>query len=106
MISPQEELELSLILMKALHFCNEDGVMWRFGPQQARSGSHARISVGFHEGEVSSLVSPVFQLIISDNYPKQSSSGTWWLTGSWIGLTGNKTSGTWVWVNNVTVETS
>lgn len=96
--------------MKALHFCDEDGFMQRFGPQQARSGSRARIIVRFHDavhtGEVSSLVSPVFQLIISNNYPKQSSSGTWWLTGSWIGLTGNKTSGTWVWVNNATVETS
>lgn len=86
-----------------------DGVMQRFGSQQARLGSHAHFSVWVHDvvhtGEVSIPFSLVSQLILSDNYPKQSSSGTWWNTGSWIGLTDNKTSGTWVWVNNVTAET-
>lgn len=55
--------------------------------------------------EVCSPVSAVFQLIISDNYPKPGSSGNWWQTGSWMGLTENKTSGVWFWVNNATVET-
>ncbi|XP_029686911.1 C-type lectin domain family 4 member G-like [Takifugu rubripes] len=45
------------------------------------------------------------QVTISDNYSKRSSSETWWEMGAWIGLTGNATSGKWIWVNNVTAET-
>lgn len=53
----------------------------------------------------SSPVSLIFQVTVSDNYPKRSSSETWWEMGSWIGLSGNKTSGKWIWVNNVTAGT-
>lgn len=46
------------------------------------------------------------QQLISDNFPKQSSSSMWWQNGFWIGLTDVLRQGTWVWVNNVTeVET-
>lgn len=42
------------------------------------------------------------QQLITDNFPKVSSSGMWWQDGFWIGLTDVIMRGTWVWVNNVT----
>lgn len=47
-------------------------------------------------------VSDFLQQLISDNFPKISSSNAWWLNGFWIGLTKAVTEGMWIWVNNVT----
>ncbi|XP_062295864.1 C-type lectin domain family 4 member M-like [Scomber scombrus] len=42
------------------------------------------------------------QQLISNNYPKVSSSNSWWQNGFWIGLTDVVLKGTWVWINNLT----
>ncbi|XP_068437158.1 CD209 antigen-like [Clinocottus analis] len=48
----------------------------------------------------------VKQHLITDYATTSGGIGLWWQNGFWIGLTDVVIPGTWVWVNNVTVETS
>lgn len=50
----------------------------------------------------STPVSAFLQQLMSDNFPKKSTSSLWWQNGFWIGLTDVVREGTWVWINNVT----
>ncbi|KAM4620555.1 uncharacterized protein ACJ7VT_007224 [Polymixia lowei] len=44
------------------------------------------------------------QQLITDNFPRVTTSGVWWSNGFWMGLTDIEVEGTWVWVNNITQE--